>query len=189
MSILKREIFFFSIYVCVLFFSPKCTAVVGIQRKLSSKPNSKLKSSNHSEHDQKIDLEQKRQRLVQLHEVPASEQGTQSQPFHRGVKHYSIVLGITKWQYDLLTYFTSMKVATESSKTMCWRTDSRDAPGICPIRWTGLGTDVSNFFKSRTCCPMFLVVNILFFPFLSPLTKVLYLMHKICKFLKHHFAL
>jgi hypothetical protein len=34
----------------------------------------------------------------------------------------------------------------------------------------------------------FLVVNI-FFSFLSPFTKVLYLMHKICKFLKHHFAL
>lgn len=55
----------------------------------------------------------------------------------------------------LLTYFTHMKVITESSKSRCCITDYGDAEDICPTQWTGLGTDVSNFFKSRTCCPFF----------------------------------
>lgn len=87
----------------------------------------------------------------------------------------------------LLTYFTHMKVTTESSKSRCCVTDYGDAEDICPTQWTGLGTDVSNFFKSRTCCPFF--SNKQNFSSLSLSTKVLSLMHKICKFLKHHFAL
>lgn len=90
-----------------------------------------------------------------LFESLTSDDGTRTSPFHWDPSTFLIVLHSPSGGIVLLACFTNREVAAESSETMCWRTDSRDAPGICPNRWTGLGTDVSNFFKSRTCCPIF----------------------------------